>query len=154
MQRPALTRSLAIGATIIGLSVTPVAAEDAASEVPTGTPIEDAERFCVNTYQIKQTDVLDDRTILFELRNGDTLRNDLSFRCPGLGFEEGFSYATSIAKLCSNKEIIRVLRRGSSCGLGTFTTRYESIQDARAAYEAEQAEKEKAAMEDEEADQG
>lgn len=80
---------------------------------------------CVHIQRIRSTRVLDDRTIDFELINGSTLRNTLPNSCPSLGFEEAFSYSTSLAQLCS-VDIITVLhqgggqRRGASCGLGPF----------------------------------
>jgi hypothetical protein len=75
---------------------------------------------CLQLSSIEHTEVVDDRTILFHMRDGSHYRNVLPARCPGLKFEDGFSYATSIDQLCSNVEIIRVLRRGTSCGLGAF----------------------------------
>ena len=80
---------------------------------------------CVNLHQIRETRVRDDRTIDFYLRGGRVYRNTLPQSCPQLGFEERFSYATSLSRLCS-VDIITVLRtgpdlsRGASCGLGKF----------------------------------
>jgi len=81
---------------------------------------------CIPLQSIESTKVLDDRTILFEMRNGDTLVNRLPHRCAGLGFEKSFGYKTSITQLCS-QDIIWVLthmgsglERGASCGLGKF----------------------------------
>ncbi|GGE21345.1 hypothetical protein GCM10011529_29960 [Polymorphobacter glacialis] len=81
---------------------------------------------CVNIQNIRQTNVIDDSTIDFVMRGGETLRNRLPNSCPQLGFERAFSYSTSISQLCS-VDIITVLqqgggiRRGASCGLGPFT---------------------------------
>jgi hypothetical protein len=75
---------------------------------------------------IRETKVVDDRTIDFVMRGGDIYRNTLPNSCPQLGFERAFSYSTSISQLCS-VDIITVLqqaggiRRGASCGLGKFT---------------------------------
>lgn len=81
---------------------------------------------CVNRSQIRSTNVVDDRTIDFKMVGGKVYRNTLPNRCPGLGFEEAFSYRTSINQLC-NVDIIRVLRNfggrideGTACGLGKF----------------------------------
>lgn len=76
---------------------------------------------CIDIIRIRRTRVIDDNTILFYLRGGEIYVNELNYRCPGLGFEQGFSYATSLTQLCCNREIIRVLRRGTACGLGEFT---------------------------------
>jgi hypothetical protein len=87
---------------------------------PDGAPID-----CIELNRIKTTQVLSDRIIDFELRNGRVLRNVLPNSCPGLAFEEAFSYNTSLSRLCS-VDIITVLerggglRRGASCGLGPF----------------------------------
>jgi hypothetical protein len=81
---------------------------------------------CIPLQRIQSTRVLDDQTILFELTGKETLVNRLPHRCPGLGFEKGFGYKTSISQLCS-QDIIWVLthmgsglERGASCGLGSF----------------------------------
>lgn len=81
---------------------------------------------CVHLRQIQHTRVRDDRTIDFHMINGKIYRNTLPNSCPGLGFEEKFSYKTSLSQLC-NVDIITVLYstgggldRGASCGLGKF----------------------------------
>ena len=81
---------------------------------------------CVPIRSIRQTRVLDDRTIDFELAGGERVRNTLPLSCPGLRFEDGISYQTSLSRLC-NVDIVTVLNRtggrilrGASCGLGSF----------------------------------
>ena len=81
---------------------------------------------CVTTSQIRSTKVIDRRTIDFRMVGGKTYRNILSQSCPGLKFEERFSYRTSINQLCS-VDIVRVLHdqggqlyEGAGCGLGKF----------------------------------
>ena len=66
----------------------------------------------------------DDRTIDFYMDGRKVYRNTLPNSCPQLGFEEKFSYSTSLSELCS-VDIITVLHsppvmRGASCGLGEF----------------------------------
>ncbi len=74
---------------------------------------------------IRSTHVRSDEVIDFVMRDGKVYRNTLDGgRCPSLGFEERFSYRTSIAQLCS-VDIITVLQgpglqQGASCGLGKF----------------------------------
>lgn len=81
---------------------------------------------CVQMQNIRQTEVRDDRTIDFIMRDGKWYRNTLANSCPQLGFERAFGYQTSITQLC-NVDIITVIvqgagsRRGASCGLGKFT---------------------------------
>lgn len=81
---------------------------------------------CIPIAQIRSSLVRDDRTIDFEMSGGKVYRNTLPNRCPRLGFEEAFSYNTSLSQLCSS-DIIYVLeslggelRRGVGCGLGKF----------------------------------
>lgn len=79
-------------------------------------------RNCISLARIDQSDVIDDQTILFEMKGRDYYVNRLPYRCPQLGFEERYTYATSLTQLC-NTDIITVLTtvgRGASCGLGKF----------------------------------
>jgi hypothetical protein len=81
---------------------------------------------CVTISQIRSTKVIDNRNIDFRMAGGKTYRNTLSQSCPGLKFEERFSYKTSLNQLCS-VDIVRVLHsqggqlsEGAGCGLGKF----------------------------------
>jgi hypothetical protein len=81
---------------------------------------------CLPLTAIRSSRVHDDRTIDFDMGGGKIYRNTLPHRCSGLGFEEGFTYETSLSQLCSS-DIIYVLqrygsevRRGAGCGLGQF----------------------------------
>jgi len=81
---------------------------------------------CVPLNSIRETRVVDDKTIDFVMLGGKWYRNRLAYSCPQLGFERAFSYKTSTSQLCS-VDIITVLQqggglqRGASCGLGKFT---------------------------------
>jgi hypothetical protein len=72
----------------------------------------------IRTSHVRAADVID-----FEMIDGRIMRSRLPYDCPGLTFEERFSYATSLNRLCS-VDTITVLdtggRRGASCGLGEF----------------------------------
>lgn len=87
----------------------------------TPAPIRD----CLSLAQIQSSNVVDDQTIDFRLRDGSTWRNRLPYSCPTLGFERAFSYSTSIPQLC-HVDMIRVIvqsnpsMQGASCGLGKF----------------------------------
>ena len=87
---------------------------------PTGKPVS-----CIPLTQIRETQVRDDSTIDFIMHGRNQVyRNTLPNSCPSLGFEQRFSYATSLSQLCST-DIITVLytapiMRGASCGLGQF----------------------------------
>jgi hypothetical protein len=81
---------------------------------------------CIDIRSIDSTQVLSNTVIDFKMRGGKVYRNTLSYSCPGLSFEDSFSYRTSSSQLCS-VDIIRVLQstgshlqEGAACGLGTF----------------------------------
>jgi hypothetical protein len=81
---------------------------------------------CINLRDIDSTDVQDDKTIIFKMRGKKYYKNDLSYRCHGLGFAKAFSMRTHSSQLCSI-DIIRVLenyggslQEGAGCGLGKF----------------------------------
>tara|TARA_R110002049_G_scaffold195331_8_gene364460 strand:- start:745 stop:1152 length:408 start_codon:yes stop_codon:yes gene_type:complete len=102
-----------------------------AAEKPSGDDIYEIRtigepKSCITRSSIRSTDVIDDQTIDFEMRNGDIYRNKLPNKCGGLGFEEAFSYKTSTNRLCS-VDIIHVLSQTGgqldtrgACGLGKF----------------------------------
>ena len=109
------------------LAVTAVAAPGMARDrqaIPVATETGKPEN-CIPLRQISETRVHGDRTIDFIMTGRKVYRNTLPYACPGLGFEERFSYATSLSQLCSVDIITvlystRVLQRGASCGLGPF----------------------------------
>lgn len=81
-------------------------------------------RSCVPLRQIRSSHVRSDRVIDFEMQGGKVYRNELPYDCGSLGFEERFSYKTSLGQLCST-DIITVIQSppgisGPSCGLGKF----------------------------------
>ncbi len=81
---------------------------------------------CIPITQIRSSRVHDDRTIDFEMSGSRVYRNTLPYSCPGLGFEQSFTYETSLSQLCSTDIIYALqrygsdLRRGAGCGLGQF----------------------------------
>ena len=73
------------------------------------------EQQCIRLSAIDQTPVIDNKTILVEMRgNGGFKRIDLLNRCSGLKIEGGFGYSTSINKLCK-QDRLTVLRSGTPC---------------------------------------
>ncbi|MDP6992971.1 MAG: hypothetical protein QGF87_01335 [Woeseiaceae bacterium] len=81
---------------------------------------------CIQVRNIRRTDVLDDRNILFHMRGRTIYHNMLPRQCGGLAREDRFSYQTSIGRLC-RLDSIRVLyddpfglRAGNRCSLGLF----------------------------------
>lgn len=81
---------------------------------------------CISLTRLASTDVVDDRNILFHMRDGRIYRNKLAHRCPGLRFEETFMYRTSLGRLCDLDRITILhdvgfgFTHGPSCGLGEF----------------------------------
>jgi hypothetical protein len=101
----------------------PSVARDRA-QPPAATPSGPAKS-CIPLRQISASHVRDDRTIDFEMTGRTVYRNTLPYACPGLGFEQRFSYATSLSELCSVDTITVLeagpgLTRGATCGLGQF----------------------------------
>ena len=89
--------------------------------VSTGAPVS-----CLNLQSIRESRVRSDQVIDFRTNGNKWYRNTLPHSCPSLGFEERYSYATSLSQLCS-VDIITVLHsyggglsRGAGCGLGKF----------------------------------
>lgn len=98
----------------------PVAAQE---EEPS---YDDNARECINLRQLRRTEVIDDRNILFYMSGSVVYHNILPRQCGGLAREDRFSYQTSVGRLC-RIDWINVLyddpyglREGSRCGLGLF----------------------------------
>ena len=93
-------------------------------------------RDCLTTHTLRSTAVLDDQTILFQLRDGSVWKNTLDFSCPSLGFNEAFSYESHGAQLC-DLDTIKVFEpygiSGATCGLGKFERQTGGMRELRAA---------------------
>jgi hypothetical protein len=120
-----MRKSLMLVSTLAALTVGTTAGMSAKKEpVPVravGEPVR-----CVSLSQIRSTNVVDNSTIDFKMAGGKTYRNSLPHSCPGLKYEDRFSYRTSLSQLC-NVDIVRVLhnyggqlQEGVGCGLGKF----------------------------------
>lgn len=88
----------------------PVQAEEMAGPVVETTK-------CISLTMLDRTDVIDDRNILFYMRNNKIYLNRLPHRCSGLRFADRFSYRPIVNRLCSI-DTITPLRDGSPGGLG------------------------------------
>lgn len=75
---------------------------------------------CVEVARIKETRILDDQTVLFEMRGGPIYINRFPVKCAGLKVAGGFGYATSFQKLCKQDRIKVTGRAGSQCPIGEF----------------------------------
>lgn len=79
-----------------------------------------AEKHCLKIARIYRSEIVDDQTILFHMRDGAIWRNRLPNKCYGLRMQGGFGYATALDMLC-DLDIIQVLGGSRSvCGLGRF----------------------------------
>ena len=87
---------------------------------PDGKPLE-----CLQTTQIRDTQVRSDQVIDFVTNGGKVYRNTLDYPCPQLGFEKRFTHKSPLNEYCSTDTITVLLndgglRRGATCGLGKF----------------------------------
>ncbi len=119
--RNALLTVTAAGLLLTGGTAASSAKKEPAPVRAVGEPVS-----CVNLSQIRSTKVIDNSTIDFHMAGKKIYRNSLPQSCPGLKFENRFSYRTSISQLCS-VDIVRVLHdqggqliEGAGCGLGKF----------------------------------
>ncbi len=101
----------------------PTLARDRTADVPPATPSGPA-RTCLSLASIAETVVRSDRVIDFRTTGRRLYRVTLPYRCPGLGTERRFGYATSIGQLCA-QDLITVLyasgpMQGARCGLAPF----------------------------------
>ncbi|HEY5622804.1 MAG TPA: DUF6491 family protein, partial [Gammaproteobacteria bacterium] len=75
---------------------------------------------------IRETTAINDRTIVFRLRNGDYFLNEMNSGCDGLERENRISFSTPSGRLC-NADMIGVIRSlgggrvsNTGCGLRRF----------------------------------
>ncbi|MDE1940271.1 MAG: hypothetical protein KGI68_14715 [Alphaproteobacteria bacterium] len=78
---------------------------------------------CLDAGNIDHYSYPDDKTILFHMNAGKVRiwRNDLPRACPGLKFEQGIALEIRGGVICSNMQVVYVLRRWTPCFLGAFT---------------------------------
>ena len=77
---------------------------------------------CLNVTEIKSTQAVDKRTILYKMRDGKVWRNTLVANCPTLvGFSAGgFTQKAHTDFICANTQEITT-QSGNVCRLGAFT---------------------------------
>ncbi|MBU6297727.1 MAG: hypothetical protein KGJ79_06280 [Alphaproteobacteria bacterium] len=82
-----------------------------------------ANNVCLDAGNIDHYSFPDDKTILFHMNGGKVRiwRNDLPRACPGLKFEQGIALEIRGGMICSNMQVVYVLRRWTPCFLGAFT---------------------------------
>jgi hypothetical protein len=76
---------------------------------------------CLEASSVWSTGVIDEKTILFHMRNGTVWKNTLKQSCPNLKFRRGFSEVVRSGQICANRQIISVLGTHNPCQLGDFT---------------------------------
>ncbi len=105
-----------------GLSLAILALSACSDDEPAPTDATTAGNgVCIQATAIDHTQIVDDRTILFFMKGGQSWKNTMHFDCPSLKIEDGFAFVTDFSEICSNSQTIRVLRSGSLCELGQFT---------------------------------
>ena len=104
------------------VALIPVVAADEEEEVA----LDRTPRDCISTNRIRETDVVDDRTIVFRMRGGEYFTNMLERECPGLERNKRFMHETRGGRLC-DVDTITVLEQwtgriapGFTCRLGQF----------------------------------
>ena len=78
---------------------------------------------CLPLHSVRDTDALDDYTLIVEATGGGVYLNELNGRCSGLGREERYVRRSSNPRMCQG-DIIRVMDSFGtmlgSCSLGAF----------------------------------
>lgn len=96
-------------------------------------------KHCVSLRYLRDSRIIDDKTIFFKGVGKRGYMNKMSHKCSGLEREERFMYSTSIAQLCRH-EIITVLdsfgRQWGSCGLGDFEEYTKKTAEEKASEKA------------------
>ena len=90
---------------------------------PTSSPAQPAAAAprCLQVNQIENHTAISDREILFFMTDNTVWKNTLRAECPGLKFENGFSWDVTGGEVCANNQVIHVLSRGTPCQLGAFS---------------------------------
>ena len=117
--------TIALAGAVIGLSSPTIAdQQDTLPKELAKYDVTGETRRCVKTVNISRSDPLDDRHILFKLRNGDLYLNRLGKGCGGLRFNKTYSFDNRLSQLCQNEliSVVDTFTSGTlgSCGLGTF----------------------------------
>lgn len=99
-----------------------IAACAAGATAPAPTPqAASASQVCLDVNQITNRVAVSDEQIRFDMANGESWINTLKASCPGLRFNNGFSWDVTGGQVCSNAQTIYVLDRNTPCQLGEFT---------------------------------
>jgi hypothetical protein len=96
----------------------PLAAQAASNKMDMGS-------VCLNLADIDHTEILDDQTVLFHMRDGAVWENMLPEACTGLKAANGFDFigqqgTGGQGKICGNIDLIHVANSDTSCAIGAF----------------------------------
>jgi hypothetical protein len=83
---------------------------------------------CLQLSEIDHTEVLDDQTLLFHMKDQAVWENLLPEKCDGLKAKNGFEYAGPEPKICGDIDLIHPLNSDASCALGPFQL-YRGAED-------------------------
>lgn len=106
---------------VLGLQAAPAQDDEETSRAAEGGP----ER-CISLNRVERSEIVDDRTLVFHMRDGALFLNHLERECPGLKREERFMYSPTSNRLCSIDAVTVIedwgfgLTRGFTCTLGPF----------------------------------
>jgi hypothetical protein len=77
---------------------------------------------CIDTRDIVSSKSQDGKTMVFKMKNGQTLVNQLRGSCPDLKFN-GYVWQlrSGDTQVCENTQSFQVLQSGQVCMLGAFT---------------------------------
>jgi len=130
-------RLLAAGVVALGLSA--AQAEEKKDDAPEWPErLSEYERTgeykdCLGVTEMRSSRIIDKQHILFTTRGGDTYVNQLPRKCYSLRRYGGFSYSTSLPKLCHLEIITAIDSDGieyGTCGIGKFERVVEKPVDA------------------------
>ena len=94
-----------------------VLAVSAPAEVPAPPA---SSTLCINVRNVERTEVKDDQTIVFHMRDGKMWENRLRRICPMLTTSP-WAQVLHSDQVCANQQFIHVTRTGDTCALGDFT---------------------------------
>jgi hypothetical protein len=82
---------------------------------------ENPPKVCLKLQDIQRSEVLDDRTIVYHMRDGKVWRNTLRRACPMLK-NSPYTVVAGTDLICSNQQFIHLALTGDDCPLGEFTS--------------------------------
>jgi len=113
-----------IGRTIVMKLIAPLAGAAfvfaSSAAIGVQAPASSPASVCLNARNIQRTEVQDDRTILFHMRDGKVWQNRLRQLCPMLKTSP-YTQVLHNDQVCSNQQFIHVTQTGDTCALGDFT---------------------------------